>query len=242
MNIYIVRHAEPDYARDTLTEKGWREAELLSRRLEKIPNGIYYTSPLGRARDTASLTLQKVGANAEVCPWLREFDAGYETPKVYHPTGLGWDLLPESWVEEPKYYDPEKWFEAPAYRDTDIQRVYEDVVRNFDGVLAKHGYVREGHLYRAERPNGDNVFFFCHFGVECVLLSRLLDCSPVVLWHHTVALTSSVTKLTTEERREGKAVFRMSQFGSVAHLEAAGEEPSFFARFCETCHDGTRED
>ena len=33
MNVYIVRHAEPDYARDTLTEKGWREAELLSRRL-----------------------------------------------------------------------------------------------------------------------------------------------------------------------------------------------------------------
>ena len=76
MNVYIVRHAEPDYARDTLTEKGWREAELLSRRLENIPNGYYYTSPLGRARDTASLTLQKVGAQAQVCPWLREFDAG----------------------------------------------------------------------------------------------------------------------------------------------------------------------
>ena len=96
MNVYIVRHAEPDYARDTLTEKGWREAELLSRRLENIPNGYYYTSPLGRARDTASLTLQKVGAQARVCPWLREFDAGYETPAAFHPTGLGWDLLPES--------------------------------------------------------------------------------------------------------------------------------------------------
>ena len=31
MNIYIVRHAEPDYSIDSLTEKGWREAELLSR-------------------------------------------------------------------------------------------------------------------------------------------------------------------------------------------------------------------
>ena len=25
MTIYIIRHAEPDYARDSLTEKGWRE-------------------------------------------------------------------------------------------------------------------------------------------------------------------------------------------------------------------------
>ena len=32
MTIYIIRHAEPDYARDSLTEKGWREAELLSHR------------------------------------------------------------------------------------------------------------------------------------------------------------------------------------------------------------------
>ena len=57
MNIYIIRHAEPDYARDSLTEKGWHEAELLSRRLSKIPDASYYTSPLGRARATASLTM-----------------------------------------------------------------------------------------------------------------------------------------------------------------------------------------
>ena len=44
MNIYIIRHAEPDYARDSLTEKGWHEAELLSRRLCKIPDASYYLS------------------------------------------------------------------------------------------------------------------------------------------------------------------------------------------------------
>lgn len=46
MTIYIIRHAEPDYARDSLTEKGWREAELLSHRLAKIPDASYYVSPL----------------------------------------------------------------------------------------------------------------------------------------------------------------------------------------------------
>ena len=65
MPIYIIRHAEPDYARDSLTEKGWREAALLSHRLAKIPDASYYVSPLGRARDTASLTLKAVGNTAE---------------------------------------------------------------------------------------------------------------------------------------------------------------------------------
>ena len=50
MTIYIIRHAEPDYARDSLTEKGWREAALLSHRLAKIPDASYYVSPLGRDR------------------------------------------------------------------------------------------------------------------------------------------------------------------------------------------------
>ena len=43
MNIYIIRHAEPDYARDSLTEKGWREAELLSRRLQPFHRDLLHS-------------------------------------------------------------------------------------------------------------------------------------------------------------------------------------------------------
>ena len=50
MRILIVRHGEPDYAHDTLTEKGWREAELLSERLCKEKIDDFYVSPLGRAK------------------------------------------------------------------------------------------------------------------------------------------------------------------------------------------------
>ena len=30
MRILIIRHGEPDYAHDCLTEKGWREAQYLA--------------------------------------------------------------------------------------------------------------------------------------------------------------------------------------------------------------------
>ena len=33
MKLLIVRHGDPDYTIDSLTEKGWREAEFLSERL-----------------------------------------------------------------------------------------------------------------------------------------------------------------------------------------------------------------
>ena len=75
---------------------------------------------------------------------------------------------------------------------------------------------------------------FCHFGVECVLLSHLMHVSPMPLWHSLCAAPSSVTTIYTEERRQGIASFRVSAFGDTSHLYAAGEDPSFAARFCET--------
>lgn len=75
MKLLLVRHADPDYEHDSLTEKGWREAEFLARRLAEIPARAYCVSPLIRAKDTASLTLKAVDRTAEECPWLREFDA-----------------------------------------------------------------------------------------------------------------------------------------------------------------------
>ena len=186
MNIYIVRHAEPDYSIDSLTEKGWREAALLGKRLEKITPAYYYVSPLGRAKDTASFTLRAAGASAEEMDWLREFDHGYRVVQRGHASGLAWDVLPADWAQEPVYYDPERWSDGPLYRDTTVRTAFDAVGNGLDALLAKHGYVRDGRLYRAERPNHDNLVLFCHFGVECVLLAHLFSISPVPLWHYAV--------------------------------------------------------
>ena len=110
---------------------------------------------------------------------------------------------------------------------------FQWVAEGLDALLAKHGYVRQGKLYRAEQPNEDTIVLFCHFGLECVLLGHLLGISPAVMWHGFCAAPTSVTTLVTEERREGIAYFRMSSFGDISHLYVADQEPAFAARFCE---------
>ena len=60
--------------------------------------------------------------------------------------------------------------------------------------------------------------------------------SPMVLWHNLCAAPSSVTTLTSEERRKGIAGFRMNSYGDISHLYAHDEPPAFAARFCE-CYD-----
>ena len=45
MKILIIRHGDPDYEHDSLTEKGRREAECLAKRLVNEKIDYYYLSP-----------------------------------------------------------------------------------------------------------------------------------------------------------------------------------------------------
>lgn len=241
MKLMIIRHADPDYSIDSLTPSGWKEAELLSEYLKNQDIAAFYVSPLGRARDTASLTLKKMGRTAEECKWLREFWPRIHKPNLPEVSSSAenedtcvWDWLPALWTKEPRFYDKDLWFTPEALKAGNTEQAFREVTQNFDQLLARHGYLREDGYYRAQNPNRDTIALFCHFGLECVLLAHLLGISPMVLWHGTCAAPSSVTTLITEERRKGIAYFRMTSFGSTEHLYTAGEKPSFAARFCET--------
>lgn len=236
MKLELIRHADPDYSIDSLTPTGWKEAELLSDYLSGQEIAAFYVSPLGRAKDTASLTLKKMNRNATECAWLQEFPARIHRPDLPEGREISctWDWLPADWTKETRYYDKDTWYTTDVMKDAHVGEIYHQITSGLDQLLAFHGYEREGEYYRAVRPNRDTIALFCHFGLECVLLSHLLGISPMPLWHGTCAAPSSVTTVVTEERRQGIANFRMLSFGSTAHLYAAGEKPSFAARFCET--------
>lgn len=239
MKILLIRHGDPDYTIDSLTRKGWKEAEYLSERLEKLDVKEFYVSPLGRAKDTASLTLKKMNRTAIECPWLQEF-----APRIMRPDkeeeSITWDWLPQDWTAQENFYRYDKWFESDILAEGKVKEEYDWVVESFDKLLETHGYVRKGHLYEVKKPNNDTIVLFCHFGVGCVLLGHLLGISPMVLWHGLCAAPTSVATIVTEERRKGIAYFRMSAYGDISHLYAKDEEPAFAARFCE-CFDNEGE-
>ncbi|MDO5521508.1 MAG: histidine phosphatase family protein [bacterium] len=234
MRLLIIRHADPDYSIDSLTETGWKEAELLADKMVHIKAKDYYVSPLGRAKDTASCTLKRLGREPIICDWLQEFPALVKRPDLNGERSCAWDWLPEDWSQRAKLLDRSQWKEVSELKEARVGEQYEEVCRQFDALLKEHGYARDGLLYRVENSNEDTLVFFCHFGLECVLLSHLMNSSPYVLWQGFCAAPSSVTTVYTEERREGIASFRAQSLGDISHLYVAGREPSFAARFCET--------
>ena len=241
MKLLLIRHGDPDYELDNLTAVGKREAALLAERIAPMDITEYYMSPLGRAQATAAPTLEKAGRTAQVFDWLQEFSPRIKRPDSERPR-ISWDWLPQDWLQDPRFLLPDAWKENEIFRAGGVGEEYDRVCAGFDALLAEHGYVRDGKLYRAVRPNTETLAFFCHFGVSCVLMSHLMNMSPMPLWHGLCMAPSSVTVIYSEERRPGIASFRASQVGDVSHLYAAGEEPSFAARFCEVYGNGDRID
>lgn len=236
MRILIIRHADPDYKNDSLTEKGHREAKLLAERLKTEKIDYMYSSPYGRAKETCEYVAKEKGAADKVVvkTWLREFTHAND---VVFPDGKAqsylWDLRPSFWAGQEETYDKNDWFQASCFQAGNVYEEYQNVTRELDSLLAEHGYVREGNTYKAQRANTDTLAFFCHFGLECILLSHLFNISPIPLVHHFVALPTSVTTLYTEEVEKGIAVFRCCGFGDLSHLYIGKEEPSFSARHAE---------
>lgn len=257
MRIVFIRHGDPDYTTDTLTEKGRKEAALLAENIGYLglEEAFVYVSPLGRARETAGYVLDKLGKTGVTLDWLREFpgqvdiNEALELLRVYPDTWkkdgkycprIPWDMMPAYWTEQDDLLDRAEWKQSEVVRHSDILEVYEHVMTEFDRLLAEYGYVREGRHYRVDKESEATIVFVCHLGITCAILSHLWNISPFILWHSLFLAPTSVSEVVTEERQQGVAYFRATRLGDIAHLRIGGEEPSFQARFCEVYSDFSR--
>lgn len=234
MRVIFIRHGDPDYIRDSLTEKGWKEARLLAKRVSRWDVDQFYCSPLGRARDTASCTLDMVGRKAETYKFLREFDGRVHNPATGY-RGICWDFMPDYWTESEGMYDRDNWAlsDIMLTADNDINAEWQGVCSGIDGILAKYGYIRSGRYYKVREHSDKTIVIFCHFGVTMVMMSHMLGIAAPVLLHGFFLPPTSVTILNTEERMGDNAYFRCQVMGDVTHLHMGKEpvsESGYFAR------------
>jgi Fructose-2,6-bisphosphatase len=236
MRLLFVRHAEPDYVHDSLTEKGRVEAALLAERLCKLDVKAFYVSPMGRAQATAEYTLKKLGREAQTLPWLEEFRGRIINPDTGTLRGP-WDLRPLFYAEKKNLHSIDTWLNDPLIQGGNCAEMFEETKRGLDSVLKAHGYEKDGPIYRCEDNKPDTLVFFCHFGISMAMLSYLTDISPLALWQGFCALPSSVTTMITEERTKGEVHFRCMQLGDISHLYA-GDEPYSTAGLYQECYTG----
>ncbi len=234
MRILIIRHAEPDYPNNTLTEKGFREAELLSHRLIHRNIRDIYASPLPRAVLTAEPTAKKMDKSITTFDWLQEFRG--RLTDMRGEDHISWDIRPREWTSVPEAFDVNRWTSGKMYDTGTTRREYETVTAEFDRLLAGYGYHRDNVVYTCKENPDFTIAIFCHFALGMVLSSHLTGISPVLLWQSMFLPPSSVTEFITEERVKGEVVFKCLQMGDTSHLYAGGDAvspsglfPEFFA-------------
>ncbi|MBE5759307.1 MAG: histidine phosphatase family protein [Clostridiales bacterium] len=225
MKLIFIRHAEPDYSIDSLTPRGWEEADFLADRVEKIPADAYYCSPLGRAKDTAKESMRRLGKEYTVLEWLREFPAqviDQYTGKRRNP----WDFYPNDWTHEDAYYGSETWYTTELMREGNVEAAFRNIADGLDSLLLENGYRREGRLYRVEKGNTKTLVFFCHMAMQMAAVAHLTGLPALPIWQGFFVAPTGITMLETEERQEGYASFRCRMMGDISHLYAKNEAVS----------------
>ena len=252
MRLLFIRHGDPNYENDTLTNKGKIEAQLLADYIGRYSIDEIYVSPLGRAQDTATYTKNTLLKKSTTLNWLQEFPGqvnanlskdvqqAFSTELVYNQTTkqyaprIMWDILPSYYANHPELFDVNKWKDSPLFLGGDVIKQYDEVITQFDSFILQHGYKKNGLIYNVEMNNSKTIAFFCHYGITSILLARLLNISPFIPLQFTALAPTSITEVVTEERQKGIGIFRTLRAGDISHLSIGNEEPSFSARFCET--------
>lgn len=232
MRLVLIRHGDPDYERDSLTEKGEREARLLAERAKNWNVDDVYVSPLGRAQKTAEYCLNVWKKRAKVLPWAQEF--------IYSDKLL-WDYYPTDWTKRHECFEENEWVNSSSVNDNE-RAAYLSVCSELDLLLSSYGYEREGRMYRVKRHSDRTAVIFCHFGVSMIFLSHLINLPAQSLLHGIFLPPTSVTVLNTEERRGDEAYFRIERMGDCAHLICGGERISDSGYFAELMQESKRKE
>jgi broad specificity phosphatase PhoE len=191
MEMLLVRHGDPDYANDTLTERGLREARALAQGLREVRIDRIYTSPLGRALATVAPTAEEKGLEPAVLDWLRE--RGIKRGPVYL-----WEAPGSMFLERPALPGPDDWHLPEGAMPEGAEQAAR-VQAGFDALMGELGYLREGHGYRVVQPSEERVALFCHKGVILTMLADMLHWALPMVFVSVHIHPTGVTRLEMVE-------------------------------------------
>lgn len=170
MRILFVRHGEPDYARDCLTDEGRRQAEACAERLAGEDISEIYASPCGRALETAKCTARRLGLPVVILDYMREITWGGDgIPNKGHPWTLGDWMLEEGFD-----FAANDWREHPYFSGNAATACCDMIEARFDAFLATHGYRHDGGRFLCEGGTDKTVALFSHGGSGACALAHLL--------------------------------------------------------------------
>jgi probable phosphoglycerate mutase len=221
MDLFLVRHGQPDWAPDrvarndpSLTELGHEQARRVAHRLASLDSfDEVWVSSMNRAVQTSDPIASDLGARPEIYDWLQEINNPPE-----------WDGSPVDEIDKAlrdsnlRSMD-EMWDGLPGGET--FRTFHQRVVNGLQHTLDHHGIhpmqEEHRHLWAVDDPDR-RVLIVAHAGTNAVVLGHLLGLEPVPWeWERFRQPHTGVSRLTMTRISTGWA-FSLRQLGDVTHL------------------------
>lgn len=228
MLLYIIRHGDPNYKTDSLTPRGKLQAEAVAKRMVEAKIDRVFSSPMGRARETAEPTCRALGLTYTVEEWTHEIEDERLTP---YPDGKlkSISVLPNTvFRENGNIALPfERSFECTGINQTQMREASTYIETCGNEFLERLGYRYENGVYRILRQNEERVALFCHAAFSRTWLSSLLHVPLHLMWGSFIYTHTGVTVLHFKNYESGFTAPRCLCFSDMSHLFAAGLDMKF---------------
>ncbi len=228
MLFLYVRHGDPIYEPDSLTEEGHRQAEALSKRLARYGVDEIYASTSNRARLTAKPTCEKLGLEATLLDWANEYYAFCDMSVRKEDDTRCWCFYSAAFKE--KFVHPEvralgnKWYEHELFKDEGFAAGVQRVDREADEFFRSLGYEheRETGRFKAIQPNEKRVALFAHQGFGLLFLSSVLGIPYNEFCVRFDLSCSSMTAIRFDVSADGYVYPKLMQLSNDGHLYKEG--------------------
>lgn len=225
MILYYIRHGDPIYEPDSLTELGHKQAEALSMRLANADINKIFASTSVRARQTAEPTAKLLNKEVALLDWCNEGYVWEEFTVVRNDFKTWFYHDAQSmqlFVRDDFSKLGHMWYKHPDVYNSKLESGIERVKRETYAFLSALGYDKaaDGNYYIASRPNDDKIALFAHEGFGMAFLSTVLGipystfCSRFELEHSGMTVV----------RFEGDKIVipRILQMNNDSHMFKAG--------------------
>jgi probable phosphoglycerate mutase len=225
MLLYIVRHGDPVYVTDSLTERGKRQAEAVGKRIYDSQIDRIFSSPMGRALETAGPACRLLGLECNIEEWTHEIGDERLTPfpdgKLKSITNVQNTYYLENGSIDLNYNEA---FTCTGINESNIKSAVDFIEKHGNEFLERLGYKKENGVYKILRNNEEKVALFCHSAFARAWLSVLLHIPFHIMWSSFSYTHTGVTVLEFKNNPNGITAPRCLCFSDMSHLYAQNED------------------
>jgi len=223
MLLYIVRHGDPDYTTDFLTPRGKLQAEAVGKRIFDSHIDRIFSSPMGRAKETAEPACRLLGLEKNIEEWTHEIGSERLTP---FPDGKpkSITLVQNTYYRENGNIDLpyDRAYECSGINETQMESAVKYIEEHGKEFLERLGYREENGVYRILKKNEEKVALFCHSAFARAWLSVLLHIPLHIMWASFNYTHTGVTVIEFANNENGFSAPRCLCYSDMSHLYADG--------------------